>query len=69
MKSGIINVNFKPIEFDRFNIQADLNGFALLPKKWIEATGAIGLYANAGRGGSAQICADVLLDVFARENR
>ena len=69
MKSRIINVNFKPIEFDRFKNQAGLNSFALSPNKWIEATGAIGLYAKAGRGGSAQTCTDVLLDVFARENQ
>jgi hypothetical protein len=49
MKSRIINVNFKPIEFDRFRNQAGLNSFALSPKKWIEATGAIGLYAKAVR--------------------
>lgn len=34
MKSRIINVNFKPIEFDRFGNQAGLNSFALSAKKW-----------------------------------
>jgi len=47
----LYNPGFKPIEFDRFRSQAGLNRFALSPKKWIEATGAIGLYAKAGRGG------------------
>lgn len=68
MKCRIINVNFKPLEFDRFKNQAGLNSFALSPKKWIEATGAIGLYAKASRGGYAQTCTDVLLDVCTREN-
>lgn len=44
----IYNPAFKPIEFERFKSQAGLNSFALSPKKWIEATGAIGLYAKAG---------------------
>jgi len=47
----LYNANFKPIEFDRFRSQAGLNSFSLSPKKWIEATGAIGLYAKAGQGG------------------
>jgi len=39
----LYNADFKPVEFDRFKSQAGLNSFALSPKKWIEATGAIGL--------------------------
>src|SRR5476649_2063278 len=42
----LYNPNFKPIEFDRFKSQAGLSSFALSPKKWIEATGAIGIYAK-----------------------
>lgn len=38
----IYNPNFKPIEFDRFKKQAGPNSFTLSPKKWIEATNAIG---------------------------
>lgn len=38
----IDNPGFKPIEFDRFKNQPGLNRFALSPKKWVEATGAIG---------------------------
>lgn len=38
MKSRIINVNFKPIEFDRFRNQASLNSFALSARKWMDAT-------------------------------
>lgn len=39
MKIRITNVNFKPIEFDRFRNQVGLNSFALSARKWIDATG------------------------------
>jgi len=32
------NPDFKPIEFDRFRIEAGLNAFTMSPQKWIEAT-------------------------------
>jgi len=47
----IYNPDFKPIEFDRFKTQAGLNSFSLSPKKWIDATGAIGIVSKAGRYG------------------
>lgn len=58
----LYNPNFKPIEFDRFRGQAGLNSFALSPKKWIEATGAIGLYAKAGRGGGTYAHRDIAFE-------
>ncbi|MBY0498582.1 MAG: KilA-N domain-containing protein [Nitrosomonas sp.] len=58
----LYNADFKPIEFDRFKIQAGLNSFALSPKKWIEATGAIGLYAKAGRGGGTYAHKDIAFE-------
>jgi len=58
----IYNPAFKPIEFDRFRSQAGLNSFALSPKKWIEATGAIGLYAKAGRGGGTYAHKDIAFE-------
>jgi len=58
----LYNVNFKPLEFDRFKSQAGLNSFALSPKKWIEATGAIGLYAKAGRGGGTYAHRDIAFE-------
>jgi KilA domain-containing protein len=47
----IYNTNFKPIEFDRFKNLAGLNSFTLSPKKWIDATNAIGIISKAGRYG------------------
>uniref|UniRef100_E6QTC5 KilA-N domain-containing protein n=1 Tax=mine drainage metagenome TaxID=410659 RepID=E6QTC5_9ZZZZ len=58
----LYNVNFKPVEFDRFKNRAGLNSFALSPKKWIEATGAIGLYAKSGRGGGTYAHKDIAFE-------
>lgn len=58
----LYNPEFKPVEFDRFKSQAGLNSFALSPKKWIEATGAIGLYAKAGRGGGTYAHRDIAFE-------
>lgn len=58
----IYNPEFKPVEFDRFKNQAGLNSFALSPKKWIEATGAIGIYAKSGRGGGTYAHRDIAFE-------
>jgi len=58
----INNPAFKPIEFERFRNQAGLNSFSLSPKKWIEATGAIGLCAKAGRGGGTYAHRDIAFE-------
>lgn len=47
----INNPNFNPIEFERFKSEAGLNRFALSPKKWVEATNAIGIISKSGRYG------------------
>lgn len=58
----LYNPEFKPIEFDRFRTQAGLNSFALSSKKWIEATGAIGIYAKSGRGGGTYAHRDIAFE-------
>lgn len=45
------NLNFKGDEFVTFKNQAGSNNFNLTPKKWIEATNAIGIVMKAGRYG------------------
>jgi hypothetical protein len=45
------NPDFKPVEFDTFRKQAGLNSFNLTPRKWIEATNAIGIFSKSGRYG------------------
>jgi len=47
----LYNPDFNPIEFERFKSEAGLNRFSLSPKKWIDATNAIGIYAKSGRHG------------------
>ena len=47
----IHNSNFKGGEFETFKKEAGLNSFHLTPRKWIEATNAIGIYSKSGRYG------------------
>jgi hypothetical protein len=47
----IHNPGFKGNEFVTFKMQAGLNTFNLTPKKWIDATNAIGIVSKAGRYG------------------
>jgi hypothetical protein len=47
----IHNSNFKGHEFETFRRQAGLNTFSLSPRKWTEATRAIGFMSRAGRYG------------------
>jgi hypothetical protein len=45
----IHNPSFKGLEFETFKKEAGLNSFHLTPKKWVDATGAIGIQSRAGR--------------------
>ncbi|MCA9332218.1 KilA-N domain-containing protein [Candidatus Saccharibacteria bacterium] len=45
------NPDFNPVEFDGFKKQVGLNAFTMSPKKWIEATNAIGIVSKSGRYG------------------
>jgi hypothetical protein len=47
----IHNPDFKPDEFVTFRNEAGSNAFNLTPKKWIDATNAIGMSVKAGRYG------------------
>jgi len=58
----LYNPVFKPLEFERFRNQAGLNRFSLSPKKWIEATGAIGIYAKSGRTGGTYAHKDIAFE-------
>ena len=55
----LYNPLFKPLEFERFRNQAGLNRFSLSPRKWIDATGAIGIYAKSGRNGGTYAHRDI----------
>lgn len=45
------NPEFKPPEFEGFYNQAGSNTFYLSVRKWVEATGAVGIVSKKGRGG------------------
>ncbi|MDR2859396.1 MAG: KilA-N domain-containing protein, partial [Mediterranea sp.] len=42
------NSNFKGVEFDTFLHEAGANRFNMTPRKWIEATNAVGIISKAG---------------------
>jgi len=65
----IYNPAFKPLEFERFKSQAGLNSFSLSPKKWIEATDAIGFYAKAVYASEADLLNVALFGMTAAQWR
>ncbi|MEI8216329.1 MAG: KilA-N domain-containing protein [Eubacteriales bacterium] len=56
------NPNFKPIEFDRFKNEAGFNAFTLSPKRWVEATKAIGIRVASGRYGGTYAHSDIAFE-------
>ena len=56
------NPNFKSIEFDAFKNESGLNSFTLTPKRWIEATKAIGIISKAGRYGGTYAHKDIAFE-------
>ncbi|NBI92688.1 KilA-N domain-containing protein [Lachnospiraceae bacterium] len=55
------NSDFKPLEFEGFKKQAGANAFTMSPKKWIEATDAIGIVSKAGRYGGTYAHSDIAM--------
>lgn len=47
----IHNAGFKGHEFETFRAQAGLNSFNMTPRKWIDATNAVGIQSRSGRHG------------------
>jgi hypothetical protein len=58
----LYNPNFKPLEFEGFKNQAGANAFTMSPKKWIEATGAIGIASKSGRYGGTFAHKDIAFE-------
>jgi len=56
------NPGFNPIEFDGIRNQAGLNSFILTAKRWIDATGAVGLISKAGRYGGTYAHKDIAFE-------
>ena len=55
------NLDFKPLEFEGFRKQAGANAFTMSPKKWIDATDAIGIVSKAGRYGGTYAHSDIAM--------
>jgi hypothetical protein len=58
----LYNPDFNPVEFDGIKMQAGLNSFALTPRRWIEATHAIGITSKAGRYGGTYAHKDIAFE-------
>ncbi len=56
------NPNFNPIEFDGIKNQAGSNSFSLTPKRWIEATNAIGIISKTGKYGGTFAHRDIAFE-------
>jgi hypothetical protein len=56
------NPNFKGVEFDTFLHEAGANRFNMTPRKWIEATNAIGIISKAGRTGGTYAHRDIAFE-------
>jgi KilA-N domain len=56
------NPAFNPVEFDGIRMQAGLNSFTLTPKRWIEATRAVGITSKAGRYGGTYAHKDIAFE-------
>ena len=55
------NPDFKPLEFEGFKKQAGANAFTMSPKKWIDATNAIGIVSKSGRYGGTYAHSDIAM--------
>jgi hypothetical protein len=56
------NPDFNSIEFDGIRKQAGLNSFSLTPKRWINATEAIGIISKTGRYGGTFAHKDIAFE-------
>ena len=56
------NPDLKPLEFEGFKNEAGVNAFTMSPKKWIDATQAIGIISKAGRYGGTYAHSDIAFE-------
>ncbi|MDF9825953.1 hypothetical protein M2447_000029 [Ereboglobus sp. PH5-10] len=56
------NPAFKPIEFERFRMEAGSNSFVLSPQRWIASTNAIGIVSKSGRYGGTYAHVDIAFE-------
>jgi len=58
----LYNPSFKPLEFERFKMEAGNNYFVLSPQRWIEATNSIGIISKSGRYGGTFAHVDIAFE-------
>jgi hypothetical protein len=58
----INNLDFKPVEFDRFKILSGSKGFLLTPQKWIRSVSAKGIISKSGRYGGTFAHKDIAFE-------
>ena len=51
----------EPLEFEGVKKQAGANAFTMSPKKWIEATDAVGIVSKSGRYGGTYAHSDIAM--------
>lgn len=56
------NPEFKPLEFEGFKTQAGANAFTMSPKKWTDATNAVGIISKPGRNGGTFAHRDIAFE-------
>lgn len=56
------NSNFKGIEFETFENEAEKNSFYLSPQKWISTTNAIGIISKSGNNGGTYAHSDIAIE-------
>lgn len=56
------NRNFNTAEYSSIKNNAGTRGYVLTTKRWVDATGAIGLYANAGKYGGTYAHKDIAFE-------
>jgi hypothetical protein len=56
------NPKFKGVEFDTFLHESGANRFNMTPRKWTEATNAIGIVSKAGRKGGTYAHRDIAFE-------
>ncbi|WP_345788288.1 KilA-N domain-containing protein [Desulfitobacterium hafniense] len=55
-------MDFKPVEFEGFKMQAGSNAFTMSPQKWISGTNAIGIISRSGRYGGTFTHRDIAFE-------
>jgi len=58
----LYNPNFNRVEFEAVKNESGTNAFVMTPTKWVQLTGAIGVYASSGRYGGTFAHKDIAFE-------